>query len=91
MKTIIALALALGIVSAVVVYAGATWQVQNAGPPPAARFAAALASETEGQTAMLAPSRPAPSVSWRWPAITGGAVAVVVAAAGAAFILTGKR
>ena len=45
MKTIIALALALGIVSAVVVYAVATWQVQNAGPPPAARFAAALARD----------------------------------------------
>jgi hypothetical protein len=83
-------AVILGIASAVVVYVVAQWQVDSMPASPSSRLAGILIAEQIGQTGVPAPPAPAPRVSWEWPAITGGAVAVVVLGVGIAFNVTGK-
>ncbi|HEU0113491.1 MAG TPA: hypothetical protein VFQ80_02390 [Thermomicrobiales bacterium] len=89
MGKLIALAIALGVAAAIVVYVVARWQVDRSPASPASGLASALVAEETGQPGV--PPAPAPRVSLRWPAITGIAVAVVVGATGAVYIATSKE
>jgi hypothetical protein len=91
MGKLVALALALGIASAIVVYVVAKWQVDVGRTQSSSPFASALIVEATGQPGMSSAAPPPPQVSVRWPAITGLAVGVVVMVAGLVFMATGKE
>jgi len=91
MGKVAAFALVLGIASAIVVSVVAQWQVDSSQARSPSRIAGILIAEEAGQEDMPTAPAPAPRVSLLWPAITGGAVAVVVLGVGIAFDVTGRK